>query len=319
MQNGGDQWEVVSLPALSETGEAVEKRSKRGDGSGSPPYEGGVDAASADGVVLSPSAGIQAESSDDHLSCEGEPPRQQKTLTPLLRKEGSRTDDDPLGRRLGAALCPERFDEKALEEIKRQLGGYAFSALYQQRPTPAEGGIFKRVWFTRFVDRAPNDLKWKRGYDLAVSTKTTSCYTSSFRVAYDASGNMYIADGFRKRLEFPDQRRYIVDRLLAEKDTEHGIEKALHGQAIIQDLRWDPAIRGTILRGVTVTADKLTRALKWAPLAEEGKVILVRGPWNQAFLDEICSFPGGQYDDQVDAVSLAVSMFEKKGSKMFSF
>ncbi len=194
-----------------------------------------------------------------------------------------------------------------------------FSALYQQRPTPAEGGTFKRAWFKRFVARPPEGLKWKRGYDLAVSTKTSACYTSSFRVAYDSDGNLYIADGFRRRIEFPEQRRYILSRLLEEKDTEHGIEKALHGEAIIQELRQDPRIRGSNLRGVTVSTDKLTRALKWAPLAEEGKVILVRGPWNQAFLDEVCKFPGGHFDDQVDAVSLAVTMFQDKGKKMYTF
>jgi predicted phage terminase large subunit-like protein len=271
MEEGGDQWQIINLPALSEP------------------------RAIATGLPGNPAPRVPRSAIQDPRST------------------------DPLGRPVGAALCPERFDENALDEIRRQLGGYAFSALYQQRPTPAEGGIFKRAWFRRFVDQAPEGLKWKRGYDLAVSTKTSACYTSSFRVAYDELGNLYIADGFRKRVEFPDQRRYILSRLAEEKNTEHGIEKALHGEGIIQDLRRDPSTRGTNLRGVTVTADKLTRALKWAPLAEEGKVILVRGPWNQAFLDEICKFPSGQFDDQVDAVSLAVAMFESKGSKASSF
>lgn len=77
-------------------------------------------------------------------------------------------------------------------------------------------------------------------------------------------------------MEFPDQRRYIIDRIKTERDTEHGIEAALHGQALIQDLRRDPAIRGKSLSGVKVSTDKLTRALTWSPIAEDGKVILVR-------------------------------------------
>ena len=44
----------------------------------------------------------------------------------------------------------------------------------------------------------------------------------------------YIADGFRKRIEFPDQRRYIIGRIEEERNTEHGIEEALHGQAFVQ-------------------------------------------------------------------------------------
>ncbi len=248
MNDGGDDWEIVNLPALAET--------------------------TADSREI----------------------EEIKTM-------------DVLERGPGEALCPERYNEKALDDIRRQIGSYAFSALYQQRPTPAEGGLFKRAWFTRFVEKAPDGLRWKRGYDLAVSTKTAACYTSSFRVAFDADGNLYIADGFRKRIEYPEQRRFLLERIAEESDTEHGIEKALHGQALIQDLRKEPGVRGANLKGVAVTTDKVTRALKWAPLAEEGKVILVRGPWNKEFLDEVGQFPRGQFDDQVDAVSLAVAMF----------
>ncbi len=207
-----------------------------------------------------------------------------------------------------------------LAEIQRQLGSYNFSALYQQRPTPAEGGIFKREWFKKTVHKAPEGLQWKRGYDLAVSTRTASCFTASFRVAIDQeTGILYIADGFRQRIEFPEQQRYIMSRIKQEKDTEHGIEKALHGQALLQTLRRETRMLGKGLRGIDVSKDKVTRALKWAPLAEEGKVVLVRGPWNREFLDEVCQFPGGQFDDQIDAVSLAVTMFEDKGRKAWFF
>jgi hypothetical protein len=36
---------------------------------------------------------------------------------------------------------------------------------------------------------------------------------------------------------------------------------------------------------------------------EAGNVLLVRGPWNDAFLDEARSFPVGAHDDQVDAAA----------------
>jgi len=56
--------------------------------------------------------------------------------------------NDPLGRPEGAALCPDRYDEHALAGIRGVLGEYAFSALYQQRPTPRTGNMFPR-------DKAP--------------------------------------------------------------------------------------------------------------------------------------------------------------------
>ncbi len=222
----------------------------------------------------------------------------------------------------GQALCPERFDLAALNERKRQLGTYSFSALYQQRPTPAEGSIFKRKWFSRIIPEMPKGLKlrWARGYDLAVSKKTAASYTASFRCAIDdATGELYITDGFRDRIEYPEQRRFLIERPKAERDTIHGVETALHGSALVQEIRRDASVRGHLLRGVSVQQDKVTRALAWSPLAEEGKVILVRGGWIGDFLDEVSAFPGSDHDDQIDAVSIAVALLQKPAHKAMGF
>lgn len=230
-------------------------------------------------------------------------------------------DGDPLGRKPGTALCPKLFPVKTLLKYQKKLGTYSFSALYQQRPAPAEGGQFKREWFTKIVDAAPRGLRWKRGYDLAISTKTSADYTASFRCAYDRRGNLYIADGYRARIEYPEQRRYIVACMNDEGDTEHGIESAAHGKAVVQELRSDENVRRFAFREVKVAGDKLTRALTWLNLAEEGKVFLVRGPWIDEFVDEIARFPTGRHDDQIDAVSVAVQMLgpAKKQRTSFSF
>jgi predicted phage terminase large subunit-like protein len=226
---------------------------------------------------------------------------------------------DVLGRLPGEALCPERFPISDLDRIRRQLGEYSFSALYQQRPMPLEGGLFKKKWFTRIVDRPPAGLRWFRGYDLAISTKTSADFTATARCAMDRQGNIYIADVFRARLEYPDQRKLVVDRLVNERDTEHGIEQALHAQAFIQDLRREPRLARCAIRLVNVNSDKFTRALAWANRAEEGKIILVNGPWVKQFLDEVCSFPNATHDDQVDAVSLSIQMLDRRSRQFWSF
>ncbi len=237
---------------------------------------------------------------------------------PAIAEEG-----DPMKRRPGTALCPARYDETKLAEIQKKLGAYSFAALYQQRPTPLEGGLFKREWFGRdqFIDRAPDGLQWARGYDLAVSMKTSADYTASFRCAFTRTGDLIIDGGFRKKIEFPDQLRYVVKRMVEERNTRHGIEKALHGQALVQALRRVPAVRGVPLREIRPDNDKFTRALGWAELAEAGKVYIVTAPWNNDFLDEVCRFTGkgDAHDDQVDAVSIAVNMLAKRRSKLLTF
>ena len=218
---------------------------------------------------------------------------------------------DPLGRFPGEALCPERYDVERLTKIKRRLGTYSFSALYQQRPIPAEGGFFKRHWF-KIIDHVPPGLKWKRGYDLGISASPGADYTATARVAFDGDGNMYIDRVLRRRMEYPEQRRAILALIADERDTEHFIEKSANGNAVIQDLRRERGITDRHFRGVEVRESKTARAFTWNALAEEGRVHLIRSAWNTEFIDEACSFPGGVNDDQIDAVSIAVKMLREE-------
>lgn len=55
----------------------------------------------------------------------------------------------------------------------------------------------------------------------------------------------------------------------------------------------------------TESGDKETRALPLAAQAEAGNVFLLEGSWNEAFLDEVSTFPMGKWKDQVDAASRA--------------
>ncbi|MCV4932791.1 hypothetical protein OFC23_30420, partial [Escherichia coli] len=85
-------------------------------------------------------------------------------------------------------------------------------------------------------------------------------------------------------------RRFVVSKMLSEENTEHLIEKALHGEAFLQDLRRMPSIRHIPVATIRVETDKYTRALSWANLAAEGRVFLVRGGWIADFIDEVCRF-----------------------------
>jgi len=53
------------------------------------------------------------------------------------------------------------------------------------------------------------------------------------------------------------------------------------------------------------TGDKVVRARPLASQVNAGNVIMLRGPWNDAFTGELRTFPNGAHDDQVDAASRA--------------
>ena len=67
-------------------------------------------------------------------------------------------------------------------------------------------------------------------------------------------------------------------------------------------------LAGFDYRSEKPVTNKEVRANPFASQAEAGNVCLLRGPWNEAFLQEVEQFPNGEHDDQVDSASLA---FEK--------
>ena len=60
---------------------------------------------------------------------------------------------------------------------------------------------------------------------------------------------------------------------------------------------------GYVITAERESGSKVTRAEPFAAQCEAGNVYLVRGPWNEAFIDELCSFPHQGADDQVDAAA----------------
>jgi len=174
----------------------------------------------------------------------------------------------------------------------------------------AEGALFRRQWF-RVVDAAPEGLQWVRYWDLAASTKTSADYTASAEVALGRDGTLYIRNVIHGRWEWPDARSIIIAAMQANPGVIHLVEKALHGLAAVQELSREQSLMHVTLIGVDVDTDKVSRAMPWAARAERGQVALVSGPWIADFLDEVCMFPDGEHDDQVDAVSGAVAYLGK--------
>jgi predicted phage terminase large subunit-like protein len=60
-----------------------------------------------------------------------------------------------------------------------------------------------------------------------------------------------------------------------------------------------------------VSGDKVQRAEPVASQVNIGRLSLLQAPWNNAFIEELSTFPSGPYDDQVDALSLAFSKLEQ--------
>lgn len=176
------------------------------------------------------------------------------------------------------------------------------------------GNVFRREWF-RIVDEAPAGLKWVRYWDLAASVKESADYTASVAMALGADGTVYLRNMVRGKWEWPDQEKIMLQTMLGDPGTVHGIEKAMHGLAALQVMMRKRELLRVTIKGIDVDRDKLSRALPLSARAEQGKVCLVRGNWIPDFLDELTSFSGDgkTHDDQVDTASGGLAMLVGDG------
>lgn len=220
-------------------------------------------------------------------------------------------EEDVLGRQVGEALWPERYPVAALETIRQQLGSYWWSALYQQRPSARDGGLFKRHWF-EVVEAAPEQVRGRaRFWDMA-ATEGGGDWTSGLRMSATADGLFYVEDvqhlqGSPRQVEQTITQTAAVDGKQVRIRGEQ--EPGASGKALAE--YYVRLLVGYDVRFAPATGPKEVRAAPVAAQAEAGNVKLVRGPWNAAFLDEVCEFPHGAHDDQVDALSGAFASLQQ--------
>jgi predicted phage terminase large subunit-like protein len=211
-------------------------------------------------------------------------------------------ENDPLGRAQGEYLWPEWFDRRHWAQFEQNIRTWA--ALYQQRPTPLDGDLFKPDQI-KVIDALPAErIQWVRGWDLA--STTDGDWTAGVRLGRLPDNRFVIADVVRLRVG-PDAR----DAALVNT-------AALDGRTTKQSIPQDPGQAGKTqvlyltrsLAGYNVVSspesgDKVTRAEPVAAQINVGNVSMLAGGWNKAFIDELRVFPNGTFDDQVDGLSRA--------------
>lgn len=206
----------------------------------------------------------------------------------------------------GDLLFPERFPREVVERDKKIMGPYAVAGQFQQRPSPAQGGEFQPDMI-QVVDAVPaGDVRWCRGWDLA-ATEGAGDYTAGVRVGRLADGRTIVSGVVRE--QYGTTKR---DQLIKATASADGMGR------IKQSLPQDPGQAGkgqaaalvAMLAGHQVSTslesgDKVVRARPFASQVNAGNVLMVRGPWNDPFKDELRLFPNGLHDDQVDGASRA--------------
>ena len=226
-------------------------------------------------------------------------------------------ENDMLGREIGEALWPRRYDVKALRQIEASVGPLVWESVFQQHPTALEGDMFKtHAW--RYASALPHEVtRFVRRIDLAATEKKQGNdpdWTAAVLLGQadnSTDRRIFVCHADRIRGEPGEVERFI--RSIAERD-----EREFHRKIpIVIEQEGGAAGKQVAAHYVTTvlpdfdvqfqtsSGDKVARATPWASQQNAGNVYLLLGPWNDQYVEEHRQFPRGAHDDVVDASALA--------------
>lgn len=239
-------------------------------------------------------------------------------------------EPDILGRKVGEFMLSARGRTlKGWLRRKRNAGSRVWAALFQGRPSPAEGGIFKREWWRyapiRRVLVHPDGRREALGMDrVLISIDCTFKDTdgSDFVVmqVWGKRGAMaYLLDQRRGHWDFPTTCAQLVS-LAAQwpQASEKLVEDKANGPAVISQLRGK--VPGLI--PITPVDSKLARAHAVTPFIESQNVEIPdpqHAPWVGDFVEECAGFPNATHDDQVDTCTQALNRLFLAGSRLSDY
>jgi predicted phage terminase large subunit-like protein len=239
---------------------------------------------------------------------------------PAVREETAHELD---ARPVGAALWPGKYDTASLRAKRANVGSREWAALYQQRPSPDEGGIFRREWF-RYWHRDkidPQVLVLDKGeerpkrilgpklfrfctVDVAAGMKQQNDFTAISTWGLTPERDLVLLDVLRAKMEGPDQVAAIRRVFRRWRPAFVGVEAVAYQLTLVQTLLRE----GIPARALHPDRDKVSRA-HTAAVRMEGSTVFfpISAPWLSDFEHELLTFPNGTHDDQVDTLSYAAA------------
>lgn len=223
----------------------------------------------------------------------------------------------------GELLWPALFPAEKVEQLEFDLGPYGTSGQLQQTPSPEGGGLFKREYFAgKFLDALPAEFLACRGWDTAATRDGGDWTTGVKMLAEVVTTNEKVGNAFVKIKKLSG--RFIVADVQRAQLAPNDVDSLIHATAELDGKRCEireekeggsagvaviqahsVLLKGWDYEGVTISGSKPTRAKPYRSQCAAGNVYLLRGDWNEEYIRELCAFPTGSHDDQVDGSSTA--------------
>jgi predicted phage terminase large subunit-like protein len=228
-----------------------------------------------------------------------------------------------LRRRAGIPLFPQ-FKSLPFLKVRKDANTTAsWESLYQQNPIVVGGGMFPldRVKYTDALPDKKDIKKTVRYWDKAGSHEE-GAFTAGVLMHALNSGGWFIENVVRGQWQAFERERIILNTAEADAMRYGKLKIEIYSEQEPGSGGKESAERTiAMLAGYKAYADRPTgkkevRADPYAAQWQGGNITLLRGRWNDDFLDEHEAFPSSKYKDQVDAASGA---FGKCFGKLYNY
>lgn len=224
----------------------------------------------------------------------------------------------------GELLDSGRFPREAVEDLKRDMGPYAYAGQYSQTPGPRDGAFFQKDWFKRFRRGShPRDIKVYLTSDHAPTAGPKSDANGARAWGVDAQGDVWMLDGRKGRMRMDE----LADVVLGNGKDKHRPPDRPIVEGLIR--RWKPfawfperdnnylAVEPFILRRMKEEevhcriepisphgSDKATRAQAAQAMAAMGRVHIPDDGEGDAVIHELINFLTSAHDEEVDLLAV---------------
>ena len=223
-----------------------------------------------------------------------------------------------LGKKVGDPLWPEKtpggmggYDLKFLRR-KQLQSERTFSALYQGRPSPLEGDLYKADWLIEYgSDQEPDrsSLNFYDASDHATTTKNRSDPSVIGCAGVDKNGVIWVMpDLLWDRIQ-TDQTVEEITRRIKDYNPytwfleSENISKAF-GPFLRKSLQ-DKKLFQTVIQPMPVSQDKVKRSQSARGITANGRIRFPKhAPWWPRAKKQLLTFPNAANDDFVDWLSL---------------
>ena len=214
----------------------------------------------------------------------------------------------------GEILIPDRFPLDVLDKMKTSMGDYTFSSQYLQRPFVKSGGLFKRADMLFKVDIAREDVVEQIiSWDLAFS-ENRNCWTVGAVMNLMKDQTIIVENIIRFRHSTAKREALILETAQRYPTATTVIESQPSSMGKDLESMESRNLAGFKLKFIKPQSSKVQRCEPLACGIEAHNVFLLKDKtWNEILINEMISFPYGEFLDCVDAFSQGYNfLFAKK-------